>query len=127
MKQTKKLIVLAGVLFACSIFAQEKLLVNKWIICECENKKNTNKQDAVTEFESITFYSNHTFQELDGENLIPGNWKYLPAKKTVVLTSFDFPIKINLKIIKLNDLEFVFESKNDVGLKVIVCMKKYFK
>lgn len=91
-------------------FSQEKELCKTWIIDN--SLKNKTLSNEIDKDYFITFYENNKFESIEDGVSLFGTWKLDVKKMIIILSVDDFPIKLNLKIIKLDNNNLVWSGRN---------------
>lgn len=93
--------------------AQEVQLCKSWRIDYSITNGKKEFPNAEGKNNKMTFYSDNKFKGYEDGEAISGKWKLDSKKKKIIIMVDDVPFNLVLKIIKLNESEFVVESKNE--------------
>lgn len=98
--------------FIQNVMGQEKEICKSWKIdyfIVNGKKKLPNVEEKKN---SMTFFENGNFTGVEDNFALEGKWKFDAKKKKVYLIIEGFPVKLELKIIKLNEFMFSWEAIN---------------
>lgn len=113
-RKINKAILLLIFIMASSSYmvGQEKEICKSWAIDYYTingKKKSPNVEEKKN---TMTFSNDGSFSGIEENISIKGKWKLDAKKRKLILSITGFPEKMELKIIKINDLIFVWEAKN---------------
>ncbi len=109
-----------------SAFGQELLLTKTWKV-DYSISNSVKILPEIGKQNTITFFANHSFHEVEDNNLMTGNWQYFAKNKIILINNNEFPVKIKLQVIKLTKDKLIFNSHNEDGSRVTVylsCQKQ---
>jgi hypothetical protein len=101
----------------------KNLIEKKWHIEAYEISGNSFPASDVKESDHTIFFADHTAKSVDYGLITMSKWKYDQEKNTITLYSDSTEVTSVLKILVLNENEFVWETTNPENITMTIHMK----